>query len=86
MLYLVRKIGESIIINNNIEVKVVEVKGKSVKLGFEFPADVSVLRQEVHQKILEQNIAASRGAQADDLADALAKLTLSKKPDESDKE
>lgn len=86
MLYLVRKIGESIIINNNIEVKVVEVKGKSVKLGFEFPADVSVLRQEVHQKILEQNIAASRGAEADDLAAALAKLTLSKKSDGPNKE
>lgn len=80
MLYLVRKIGESIIINNNVEVKVVEVKGKSVKLGLEFPPEVSVLRQEVHQKILEQNIAAARGHAADDLTDALAKLDIGKAP------
>ena len=37
MLYLSRKLGESIIINNTIELQVIEVKGKSVKLGFTFP-------------------------------------------------
>ena len=59
MLYLTRKIGESIIINNNIELTVVEVRGKSVKLGFVFPKEASILRKELHQKILEQNIAAA---------------------------
>ena len=78
MLYLVRKLGESIIINNNIRVEVVDVKGGSVKLGFEFPPDSTVLRAEVHQRILEQNIMAARG-QVDD-SDALADLDLKPKP------
>lgn len=60
MLYLTRKIGESIIINNNIEVTVVEVRGKTVKLGFLFPKEATILRKELHQKITEQNIAATR--------------------------
>jgi carbon storage regulator len=59
MLYLTRKIGESIIINNNIELTVVEVRGKSVKLGFVFPKEASILRKELHQRIMEQNIAAA---------------------------
>lgn len=59
MLYLTRKIGESIIINNNIELTVVEVRGKTVKLGFLFPKEATILRKELHQKILEQNVAAA---------------------------
>lgn len=59
MLYLTRKIGESIIINNNIELTVVEVRGKTVKLGFVFPKEATILRKELHQKIMEQNIAAA---------------------------
>lgn len=60
MLYLTRKIGESIIINNNIEVTVVEVRGKTVKLGFLFPKEATILRKELHQRITEQNIAATK--------------------------
>jgi carbon storage regulator len=59
MLYLTRKIGESIVINNNIELTVVEVRGKTVKLGFLFPKEATILRKELHQKIMEQNIAAA---------------------------
>ena len=59
MLYLTRKIGESIIINNTIELTVVEVRGKSVKLGFLFPKEATILRKELHQKIMEQNMAAA---------------------------
>ncbi len=65
MLYLTRKIGESIIINNNIELTVVEVRGKTVKLGFLFPKEASILRKELHQKILEQNLAAATGDDLD---------------------
>lgn len=59
MLYLTRKIGESIIINNDIELTVVEVRGRAVKLGFLFPKGASILRKELHQKILDQNVAAA---------------------------
>lgn len=65
MLYLTRKIGESIIINNNIELTVVEVRGKTVKLGFLFPKEATILRKELHDKIMEQNLAAASGGEAD---------------------
>lgn len=58
MLYLSRKVGESIVINNNITVTVQEVKGRAVKLGFTFPPEVSILRSEVHERVREENSAA----------------------------
>ena len=59
MLYLTRKIGESVIINDGIEVTVIEIRGKSIKLGFEFPADATVLRKEIHDRIQAENRAAA---------------------------
>jgi carbon storage regulator len=59
MLYLSRKVGESIIINDKIEVKVIEVSGKNIKLGFEFPKSATVLRKEVYDKVVEENKAAA---------------------------
>jgi carbon storage regulator len=41
MLYLTRKVGESVVINGDIEVTVVEVRGRSVRLGFTFPPEAS---------------------------------------------
>ena len=64
MLFLTRKIGESVVINDNIEVTIVEVRGRSIKLGFEFPPDVTVLRRELYDKIQDENRAAA-GAAAD---------------------
>ncbi len=55
MLYLTRKIGESVVINDDIEVTVVEVRGKSIKLGFTFPPGASVLRRELYEKIQREN-------------------------------
>jgi len=62
MLVLTRKIDESIIIGDNIEVKVVEISGKSVKLGIEAPRELSVHRKEVYEAILRENIEAARSA------------------------
>lgn len=62
MLYLTRKIGESVVINDTIEVTVVEVRGKSIKLGFTFPPEVSVLRREIHDRVKEENRAAAAAA------------------------
>lgn len=89
MLYLVRKLGESIIINGDIEVKVVEVKGKTVKLGLDFPSSATVLRKEIHERIVAENKTAhTSDIGADDFSDALSgfasfnldkeKLTLKK--------
>lgn len=59
MLYLTRKVGDSVVINDNIEVTVVEVRGRSIKLGFTYPPDVTVLRRELYDKIQEENRAAA---------------------------
>jgi carbon storage regulator len=64
MLFLTRKIGESVVINDNIEVTIVEVRGRSIKLGFDFPPDVTVLRRELFDKIQDENREAA-GAAAD---------------------
>lgn len=69
MLYLVRKLGESIIINDNIELKVVDVKGRSVKIGFDFPPSATVLRKEIHDRIAEENRSASSVDDVSDLPD-----------------
>jgi carbon storage regulator len=59
MLYLTRKVGESVMLNENVEVTVVQVRGKTVKLGFVFPPEVSVLRREIFERIQEENRAAA---------------------------
>lgn len=62
MLKLSRKIGESIIINENIEVKLLEVRGKSVILGVAYPAGARVYRRELFDRIKAENEAAAQTA------------------------
>ena len=58
MLYLTRKIDESIIINNDINITIIEINKNSVKLGIETPKSSTVLRKEVHDVIVKENIEA----------------------------
>ncbi|MFP3982617.1 MAG: carbon storage regulator CsrA [Desulfurivibrionaceae bacterium] len=60
MLILSRKEGEALFINDDISVKILESKNGQVKLGLEAPSDVSILREEVYQRILEENKRAAR--------------------------
>ena len=55
MLALSRKKDEALIINNNIEITVLEVKGDHVKLGITAPKSVPVYRKEVYLQIQESN-------------------------------
>jgi len=55
MLYITRKIGESIVINNNITLTVIESKGKSVKIGFDASSNSTILRKELFDKIALEN-------------------------------
>lgn len=55
MLALSRKKNEAIIINNNVEVTILEVKGDQVKLGITAPKEVPVYRKEVYIQIQEAN-------------------------------
>ena len=70
MLYLTRKIGESVVINEDIEVTVVDIRGKTIKLGFTFPPEATVLRREIYERIQEENRAAA-AASGTNLAEAL---------------
>lgn len=59
MLALSRKKDEAIVINNDIEVTIIEVKGDQVKLGITAPKSVPVYRKEVYLQIQEANRAAA---------------------------
>jgi carbon storage regulator len=50
MLVLSRKKGEEIVINGNIRLMIIEVKGNQVKIGIAAPSDVAVDRAEVHNR------------------------------------
>lgn len=53
-----KKKGESLVINNNIEITVLEIRGDQIKLGISAPKDVPVYRKEVYVQIQEENKAA----------------------------
>ncbi|SVB80123.1 uncharacterized protein METZ01_LOCUS232977 [marine metagenome] len=66
MLVLTRKVGESIKINDDVKVTVIEVKGKNIRLGIEAPKTTKVYREEVFLKIKQENkIAATTPAGLD---------------------
>ena len=55
MLALSRKLNESIVINNDIEIVVLEIKGDQVKLGVKAPKSVPIYRKEIYTQIQEAN-------------------------------
>lgn len=58
MLILARKRDESIILDDNIEISVIEIKGESVKLGINAPSNIKIYRREVFEAIQKENKAA----------------------------
>lgn len=55
MLALTRKKNEALILNNNIELTILEVKGEQVKIGIKAPKEVSIYRKEVYEQIQSAN-------------------------------
>lgn len=55
MLVLTRKLGESIAIDDHIKIRVVQIKGKQVRIGIEAPKDTKIHREEVYVAIQDQN-------------------------------
>jgi len=53
MLVLSRKCGQSVVVDDNVEVTVLEIRGGRVKLGFRGPAHVPIHREEVYQSVKE---------------------------------
>ncbi|NBB89896.1 MAG: carbon storage regulator CsrA [Spirochaetes bacterium] len=62
MLILARRTDESIVIGDEIEVSVVDIKGDQVKLGIKAPRSVKVYRREVFEAIQEENRKAAETA------------------------
>ncbi|MCI9445974.1 MAG: carbon storage regulator CsrA [Lachnospiraceae bacterium] len=58
MLALTRKKGESIIVNNDIEISILDIRGEQVKVGIKAPKEVPVYRKEVYLQIQKENEAA----------------------------
>ena len=55
MLALARKVNESIMIGNDIEITVLEIKGDQIKLGVKAPKSVPIYRKELYEQIQEEN-------------------------------
>ena len=73
MLALSRKKDEAIIINDDIEVTVIEIKGDQVKLGISAPKAVPIYRKEVYMQILDPNKEAAESVDAKSLAQLFKK-------------
>ena len=58
MLALTRKKGESIVVNNDIEISILDIRGEQVKVGICAPKEVPVYRKEVYLQIQKENEAA----------------------------
>lgn len=71
MLALSRKQGESIIINNEIEITVLEIKGEQVKIGIQAPKSVPIYRKELYVSIQDSN---KEAAESDVLVQNLKNL------------
>lgn len=67
MLALSRKKDEAIIINDNIEVKILEIKGDQIKIGVSAPKSVPIYRKEVFTQIQEANKKASQSVDMEKL-------------------
>ncbi|MGQ9720127.1 MAG: carbon storage regulator CsrA [Candidatus Jordarchaeum sp.] len=60
MLILTRKVGECIIIGENIKVYIIEIRGQQVRIGVEAPIETPIFREEIYKKIVEENRLASK--------------------------
>ena len=73
MLILTRKLGEQINIGDDITVTLLEIKGAQVKLGIDAPKRIHIHRNEIYEKIREENLRSSN-ISGSDLSKAVALL------------
>ncbi len=71
MLILTRRTGEAILLDGGVRIVVLETDGQGVRLGIEAPASIGIVREEVAQRIAEENIRAGEPRDARDLLKSL---------------
>ncbi len=74
MLALSRKKNEALVINNNVEITILDIKGDQVKIGIEAPKEVPVYRKEVYLQIRQANADAMDNVISTENMDALKDL------------
>lgn len=80
MLVLARRVNESIMIGDQIEVSIVDIRGEQVKIGIKAPPRIKVYRQEVYLAIQQENLEAAK-ARPEALPPLEGLLSLKKKED-----
>ena len=80
MLVLARRLNESIMIGDEVEIVVVALQGDQVKIGIRAPRSIPVYRKEIYEEIQRENIAAAQAGRG--AADAAAELLKGVKPPE----
>jgi carbon storage regulator len=73
MLILTRKMGEGIVLNDNVTIRIVDISKGVVKIGIDAPKEMLILREELELAVKQSNIEASKSVSSDTL------LGLSKK-------
>jgi carbon storage regulator len=79
VLVLTRSVGESVVIGDDIVVKVVEVRGDVVRIGVEAPSAVRIYREELYRELEAANRAAAAGSQQDELSALLSQAAKDRK-------
>lgn len=62
MLILTRRVGETLMIGDEVTVTVLGVKGNQVRIGVNAPKDVSVHREEIYERIKQEEEASAQGS------------------------
>jgi carbon storage regulator len=81
MLVLTRKYNQSIMLGDDIEVVIVDIKGDQVKIGIKAPRTLTILRKEIFKEITDENIEATK-ATPEHVGAALDKLLKTRPPQE----
>lgn len=79
MLILTRRVGENIVVGDDIVISVMEVRGDAVRIGIQAPRTVTVHREEVYRELQQANRAAAQSGTAADAAVAAVAQGLSLK-------
>lgn len=80
MLVLTRRLGETIVIGDDIVIKIVDIHGKQIRVGIEAPSEISVYRCEIYDRIMQENKAAAEAIAKDgaDITESAKKLIAQK--------